>query len=251
MKSFRMAYLLPFLLFLLPAYANGSLITTNQIIQNPSFEDGASDFLGVPLGWAETYNMRGPWNMTNATAHDGKYSITRTTPGEPIDYGGSPILQIPSFNDGYGFLPDSEMQAPWTLSRIESGLNIIPYSQIKQFGLWVKTTSPGVSSYIIVSLGHGWLDTGGSLGSLIYTPTSTGWEYVDLLPFIFSINVSDPYVQNIGFTTHDTGPGTFFVDDLTMNLSASAAPVPEPSTMVLLGSGLVGLWGYGRKRFRK
>lgn len=50
-----------------------------------------------------------------------------------------------------------------------------------------------------------------------------------------------------GWLSPESGGGTYFI----IPSSIANEPVPEPGTIALLGSGLVGLSAWGRKRFRK
>lgn len=56
----------------------------------------------------------------------------------------------------------------------------------------------------------------------------------------------------VGYDSFYVGYGCHFThDSTTINVSASSAPVPEPATMLLLGTGLLGHAGVGRKKFKK
>ena len=173
------------------------------------------------------------------------------------------ITPVPTNNPSFGF---------WDASGPVTGTDIIVVLSLTNLGGSIAlnptnvTGSPATSATLLgTKWTSGFLDTFLGLGAQPNNPFNNYGGPTGLDPgatgfFVYELNLGTQTVQPQGndlsgplFSASNLPPGTFILDFLdppgiaTAN-SAALQVVPEPGTLALLGTGLLSLLGFARRK---
>jgi len=192
----------------------------------PTTLSGSFTDPGLPAGYAP-FNIEASGGFLYVT-----YAVQNAAKHDDVAGPGHGILDVFDTNGNFvqRLVSHGALNSPWGMAMAPAG-----------FGMFT-------GDLLVGNFGDGTINafnpTTGSLVGTLDDPHGSPIINMGLWDITFGNGGSGGSKNTLYFTAGIPGPGS--VED--HGLFGSVAPTPEPSTLALLGSGLAGLIGYGRRR---